>query len=177
MRLLIFLILAGASLTTFAKIPPMYEEVAKEQKVPVTLFYALVLNESRSVVDSDGKRRVLPWPWTINHQGKGHYFQTKEQAVAHGKKLIASGDKLFDVGLGQVNWYHHGEKFISLESAFDPKTNLTVAAKFLREQYNRAECSTWELAIGCYHRPGQRSKDKIIAKTYSKRVITLWVAL
>lgn len=177
MKALILLIAIFSTNLALAKVPSMYEDVAREEKVPLSLFYALVLNESRSVVDSKGNRRVLPWPWTINHRGVGHYFQTKQEAVSYASRLLAKGEKLFDVGLGQINWYYHGHKFSSLSSAFDPKTNLTVAAKFLREQYERKECSTWKLAIGCYHRPGQREKDKVIAQTYSKRVISLWVAL
>lgn len=176
MRLLLVLLVL-VSPTIYAQVPPMYEAVAKENQVPPSLFYALVLNESRSIVDKKGNRRVLPWPWTINHRGAPHYFQTKAEAIAFGNQLVASGDKLFDVGLGQVNWHYHHRRFSNLEEAFDPKTNLSVAARFLREQYERKECSTWELAIGCYHRPGQRHKDKTIARAYSKKVISLWVAI
>ncbi|EIF42851.1 lytic transglycosylase, catalytic [gamma proteobacterium BDW918] len=158
-------------------VPAMYREVAKEKKVPETIFYALVLNESRSLVDTDGKRRVLPWPWTINHRGEPHYFPSKQAAIQYAQSLVRSGDRLFDIGLAQVNWHHHSHRFTSLESAFEPRINLTAAAGFLREQYERKECSTWELAVGCYHRPGQRAKDKAIAKKYSDRVINLWVSI
>lgn len=173
--LLITAILCLTTTVSNAEVPRLYREVAEKHKVPPTLFYALILNESRSLTKAAGRRQTLPWPWTINHRGTPHFFPSEARAVEFAKHLVATGDTLFDVGLGQVNWYHHNHRFDSLESAFNPRTNLEVAAGFLREQYERSECSTWALAIGCYHRPGQREKDKRIAGNYAKRVITLWV--
>ncbi len=171
---LVLLFLTG---TAHAGVPAMYREVARENKIPETIFYALVLNESKSLVDKHGKKKVLPWPWTINHRGEPHFFPSKKDAIDFATALIESGDKLFDIGLAQVNWYHHSHRFSSIESAFEPRINLMAAAGFLREQYERKECSTWELAVGCYHRPGQRPKDKAIAKKYSDKVISLWVSI
>ena len=30
---------------------------------------------------NEAKKQTLAWPWTINAQGKGRYFATKEEAV------------------------------------------------------------------------------------------------
>ena len=167
--------------TTFSfagdDIPSMYRIVAEENRVPTKLFYAQMLNESRSPTSHKLSTKVLPWPWTINHRGKAHYFPTRHKAYSYAKALLEKGDKQFDVGLGQINWYWHAERFNSLWEAFNPYTNLTVAAQYLREQYERKECNSWELAVGCYHRPGQRPKDKQIAKKYAKRVISLWAKI
>jgi hypothetical protein len=155
-------------------VPPMYTLVAKENKVPEKLFYALILNESRSLTSTPETSKVLPWPWTINHRGTPHYFPTIEEAYAFARSLVDAGDEQFDVGLGQLNWRWQKHRFTSLREAFDPYTNLSVAAKHLREQFKRPECSRWDLAVGCYHRPAQRSLDKQIAAGYTKRVISLW---
>lgn len=155
-------------------IPPMYILVAEENQVPAKLFYALILNESRSKSVFGGQSKVLPWPWTINHQGKPYFFPNRIEAYQFAESLLKNGDPHFDVGLGQINWRWHNERFSGLWNAFDPYTNLSAAAKHFREQFERPECGTWELAVGCYHRPGQRDRDKEIAKAYTQRVITLW---
>lgn len=155
------------------KIPLMYQLVAEENLVPTKLFYALILNESRSRTSN----KTLPWPWTINHKGKSHFFASRREAFLFAKALVAKNDKSFDVGLGQLNWRWHSERFDSLWEAFEPYKNLSAAADHFREQYERPECNKWELAVGCYHRPSQRYRDKQIAQNYTKRVIKLWAKI
>ena len=155
----------------------MYQLVAEENRVPSKLFYALILNESRSLTASNNVKKTLPWPWTINYKGISHFFESREKAFIFAKSLIAKNDKSFDVGLGQMNWRWHEDRFNSLWDAFDPYKNLSASAAYFREQYDRPECNRWELAVGCYHRPGQRYKDKQIAQNYTKRVIKLWIKI
>lgn len=155
-------------------VPLLYRLYAEEARVPAKLFYALILNESRSAVRGPSGTSVLPWPWTINFEGKPHYFGTREEAHRFGQELMSAGEKNFDVGLGQLNWYWQHTRFADLWEAFDPHRNLQEAARILREQYERPECNTWELAVGCYHRPGQRDIDKRYASIYREKVITLW---
>jgi hypothetical protein len=176
MILIAILTMSGLSFAD-ANIPAMYRLVAEEHRVPAKLFYALILNESRSATRVGNGKSVLPWPWTINHRGTPNYFSSRQEAVKYAMNLVKRNDKQFDVGLGQLNWYWHGEKFTSLWDAFEPYLNLTEAAKFLREQYERPECSSWEIAIGCYHRPGQKPADKRVAQRYAERVIQLWVEI
>jgi hypothetical protein len=158
-------------------VPPLYTTVAEAYRVPSKLFYALMLNESRSLTTTSESRKVLPWPWTVNHRGEPHFFPNKERAYLFAKSLVESGDEQFDVGLGQLNWRWQKHRFYSLRDAFDPYLNLCAAAKHLREQYDRPECRGWDTAVGCYHRPGQRSSDKEIAKNYTKRVYSLWAQI
>jgi hypothetical protein len=157
------------------KIPDLYRAVALENKVPAKLFFALILNESRSATKNVNGRRVLPWPWTVNYAGKPHFFQTRRQAFSFVQDLSSRGITKFDVGLGQVNWYWHRKRFgNNLWNAFDSRLNLSIAARILREQFEREECNSWVKAIGCYHRPGQRDSDKKIALQYALRVIKQW---
>ena len=157
-----------------AEVPEMYQVVAAQNGVPAKLFFALMLNESRTQVNSVTGKKALPWPWTINHRGKPYFFPNKEAAFLFARDLVVRGDKMFDVGLGQVNWFWHEKRFRGLWEAFDPFTNLTAAARHFREQYERPECNTWTKAVGCYHRPGQRPADKEIASAYTGRVLALW---
>lgn len=177
-QLLIFgLVFLPSLVIAEAKIPLMYQLVAEEKRVPSKLFYALILNESRSLTSSNNVKKTLPWPWTINHRGKAHFFSSREKAFSYAKSLIAKNDKSFDVGLGQMNWRWHEGRFDNLWDAFDPYKNLSASAAHFREQYDRPQCNKWELAVGCYHRPGQRYKDKQIAQNYTKRVIKLWIKI
>lgn len=180
-RLVIFLILFSSSKLLWAEIlpiPAMYHLVATEHRVPVKLFYALILNESRSLVSVTGGKKVLPWPWTVNHRGKAHYFGSREEAYQFITQLVDAGDDHFDVGLGQLNWKWHSQRFDDdAWESLDPYKNLSAAATYLREQFENKNCKSWELAIGCYHRPGQRDKDKRIAYKYANRVISLWVQI
>lgn len=153
--------------------PRLYERIAKENRIPAKLFYAIILNESRSTVHMSSKEQVLPWPWTINHRGKGYYFKTRLAAYHYMQPFIEQGESM-GIGLGQIEWRWHKDKFSSAWDALDPFLNLTVAAGLIREQFDRAQCNTWALAVGCYHRPAQGLADKAIARNYTKRVLRIW---
>jgi len=152
-------------------VPPLVEKVASEQSVPSDIFYALLLAESQSKTQQGHK----PWPWVINYRGHPHFFPTKADAYAFTSTLVEQGDYAFDVGIAQINWRWHRERFnYDLWSAFDPYTNMSAAAKHLREQYERPECNNWSVAIGCYHRPARSDADIKIANKYANRVIDIW---
>lgn len=174
LRFIIFLFILSFKVGATAPVPPMYYRVSAEQGVPVTLFYAVILNESRSLVSARGHKTILPWPWTINHRGKALFFPNRQAAYAYAQDLIDQGDHQFDVGLGQLNWRWQRQRFANVWQAFDPYLNLTAAAMHFREQFNRPACNTWVLAVGCYHRPAQGVADKAIAKAYTQRVLALW---
>jgi len=158
----------------WAEIPSLYQEVAQANRIPAKLFYALILNESRSQVTNVDTKTVLPWPWTINHRGTPHYFETRETAYSFMNSLIEEGDENFGVGLGQIHWSWHSHRFEKPSDALDPLINLTVSAQYFREQFEKTECNNWKLAVGCYHRSSQKPEDKEIARQYTNRVLKLW---
>lgn len=172
--LLSCLFLTSTAYSNIPPVPEMYKLVANEQRVPAKLFYALVLAESRKPVKRDSGKVVLPWPWTINHRGQGYYFQSKREAFEFVSTLLKEKDHRFDIGLGQLNWHWNRKKFLNHWDALDPYTNLTVSARYLRQQYDSAPCNSWEKAIGCYHRSRQKPADRKIAQEYARRVIRLW---
>ena len=69
---------------------------------------------------------VRPWPWTINAENVGSFYDTKEQAIAAVQALQARGVRSIDVGCMQVNLMHHADAFASLEEAFDPRANVPM---------------------------------------------------
>ena len=93
--------------------------------------------------------RVDPWPWTINAEGRGNFFDSKADAIAFAQQLQARGVRSFDVGCLQINMMHHPDAFASLDEAFDPGANARYAVKFLNEL--RDKTGSWETASAWYH--------------------------
>ena len=110
-------------------------------------------------------QQKLAWPWTINAQGKGYFFETKAEAVKKAKELRAQGITSFDVGCMQINMLYHGQEFSSLEEAFDPIRNVEYAAKFLNNLYE-ANDNDWLKAATAYH-----SSVPEKANVYRKKIV------
>jgi hypothetical protein len=114
--------------------------------IPPMLMAAIARVESGR---PDGRGNVTPWPWTINAEGVGQYFPTREAAIAAVRDLQAQGVRSIDVGCMQVNLHFHPHAFASLEQAFDPATNAAYAARYLNELY--ATTRDWTRATAFYH--------------------------
>ena len=119
----------------------------KKNNIPTHLLAAIATTESGRY--HQGLGMSVPWPWTINVEGKGYYFDTKAEAVAQVQALMAKGVRSIDVGCMQVNLKHHPRAFTDLNQAFEPAKNVAYAAKFLRENY--AGLGDWIKATAAYH--------------------------
>jgi hypothetical protein len=95
-----------------------FPQQERAQRIPLHLLAAISSTESGRW--HKGLNMALPWPWTINVEGKGYYFNTKAEAVAKTEELLAAGKRSIDVGCMQVNLRHHPDAFASLNAAFDP---------------------------------------------------------
>lgn len=96
------------------------------------------------------KRLNVAWPWTVNAQGKGSFYNTKAEAVKAVKDLQAKGVKSIDVGCMQINLAYHPDAFDNLEEAFDPHKNVEYGAKFLKSLYDNRG-NDWIKAAMAYH--------------------------
>jgi hypothetical protein len=110
---------------------------------------------------------IRPWPWTIDVEGQGRFYASKEEAVAAVRTLLASGIRSIDVGCLQVNLLHHPAAFPTLEAAFDPAANALYAARFLSALHARDD--DWAHAIAAYHSETQR-----LGADYRARVLAIW---
>jgi hypothetical protein len=108
-----------------------------------------------------------PWPWTINAENEGRFFDTKAQAVAFVTALQARGVRSIDVGCMQVNLMHHPAAFTGLEQAFDPRANADYAARFLRQLYGQT--NNWPKATALYH-----SATPELGEPYQQQVMNVW---
>jgi soluble lytic murein transglycosylase-like protein len=140
--------LSLAPAVAWAQIPETYHRVSRQAGVPATVLYAVALQESSISV----RKRRLPWPWTLNIAGKGHYFATRIEACR--ALLLArqhTSPKRIDVGLMQLNLGYQQRFYQQPCELLDPTRNLTAAATILRQHRRPGE--NWMPAIGRYHRP------------------------
>ncbi len=134
-------------------------------RLPPRLLSAISLTETGRVDRLSGRSR--PWPWTINAEGVGQFFDTRTQAVAAARALQARGVQSIDVGCLQVNLMYHPEAFRSLDDAFEPQANASYAARFLNTLL--AGGRSWTQAISAYH-----SETPALGDPYRILVLARW---
>ena len=135
------------------------------QKLPRALLYSVSTAESGRFDATTGKAR--PWPWTINAEGQSFYFASKREAIAATRRLLDAGVRSIDVGCMQINLHYHPDAFDNLADAFDPVTNATYAASFLKSLH--AQTASWPKAVARYH-----SEVPERNRPYFARVIRIW---
>ncbi len=96
-----------------------------------------------------GKKANIAWPWTVNANGAGKFFDTKAEAVAEVEFLMTEGVRNIDVGCMQINLKAHANAFATIGDALDPPTNAAYGAKYLKTMYQRT--NNWLKAAGGYH--------------------------
>jgi hypothetical protein len=133
--------------------------------LPAGLLRAVAVVESGRRDQASG--HVVPWPWTINAGGHGHFFATRKAAIDAVRHLRAAGVAPIDVGCMQIDLDHHPHAFASLEQAFDPRVNVRYGAAFLKRLHRAA--GAWPLAIADYH-----SQTPSIGAAYAVRVLAAW---
>jgi hypothetical protein len=115
--------------------------------IPKHLLLAIANTESGRY--NHGLKRVLPWPWTLNIEGKGSYHNTMHDAITAVNRAKSAGKKSIDTGCMQVNLKHHPHAFSSVRDALDPARNVDYAARFLRSNFD--DLGSWPKAIAAYH--------------------------
>lgn len=121
------------------------EQAARATGVPKDVLLAL----TRTETGRSGPRGFEPWPWAVNHAGKGHWFDTATEAEAYVAEQIGLGAENLDIGCFQLNYRWHGAAFPSLQAMFDPVENAAYAANYLAGHYQRS--GDWIAAAGAYH--------------------------
>lgn len=127
---------------------------AAESGVPADILLAITLVETR--------RDGTPWPWTLNHDGRGHWFPSAADAEDAASRILAAGG-MADIGCFQLNSRWHGAAFASVDQMLDPFENALYAARYLRRLHG--ETGDWSAAIAAYH-----SRDPARGQAYLDRV-------
>lgn len=139
-----------------------FTRLEREHGLPPHLLSAISVVETGR--HHKGLGVAIPWPWTINAEGRGQYFETKADAVRAVRELQRQGVESIDVGCMQVNLYHHPDAFGSLNAAFAPNRNIAYAIEFLKSHYEAT--GSWHTAVAHYH-----SKTPHRGKAYAAKVL------
>lgn len=154
---------AAASLAlsgpSFTEVCERSAEVAAAQTgVPVSVLKAVSLTETGRKFA--GEQRS--WPWTVNMEGVGAWFDTLQDAKTYVYRHFKNGARSFDIGCFQINYKWHHQHFTSLEEMFEPEQNALYAARFLTDLFQ--EFGDWTAAAGAFH-----SRTPILATGYKQR--------
>lgn len=120
-------------------------QAEKKFSIPTGLLQAISLVET----GRHQKGKTTAWPWTVNVNGKGHYFKSRieaEQFVSRKKRLGVSS---IDIGCFQINTKWHGKAFETPLNMFEPSTSAAYAASFLSKLHS--ELGDWDAAVKSYH--------------------------
>lgn len=140
----------------------LFRHYEYKHRIPGDTLYSISLNETGRLHSK--KKIKLVWPWTVNVDGKGYFFDSKSEAVAFVRREMLSGKESIDVGCMQINLKHHPEAFRSLEHAFDPASNVAYGASFLKSKYDAFR--DWHKAIAHYH-----SATEVLGEKYKNNII------
>ena len=108
-----------------------------------------------------------PWPWTINMDGQGSFYDNQAQAVAAARAMRHRVTNSIDVGCMQISLVHHPDAFPSLTRAFDPSANADYGARFLVQLFEKS--GSWPKAVELYH-----SATPDLGQDYQRKVYAAW---
>jgi hypothetical protein len=115
--------------------------------IPAHLLAAIARVESGRREQSSGS--FSPWPWTINFDGQGSFYDNKMQAVAAANSMRPQVTKSIDIGCMQISLTSHPNAFTTMEQAFDPFSNADYGARFLVQLFEKT--GSWPKAVEWYH--------------------------
>ena len=129
--------------------------------IPTHLLAAIARVESGRRDQASGT--FNPWPWTINMDGQGSFYENKTQAVSAAASMRPHVSRSIDVGCMQISLTNHPDAFSSMDQAFDPGSNAEYGARFLTQLFERT--NSWPRAVELYH-----SATPEIGQEYGRRV-------
>ncbi len=162
-RLLVALLFLcpAAGMAQVSDVPTGYRETASDHRLSPAIFYAIALTES-------GQSRMTaefrPWPWTLSIDGEPFFFASRVEARTALLEALQRLPGQLGIGLFQVEFRFHSDRFDSAEEMLDPYENSRVAAEIFSESLDATEGNVWQ-AIGLFH-----SATPDLAEAYRKRV-------
>jgi len=139
------------------QIASLISNAEKENQIPSGLLAAIAKLESNTQA------------YALNVNGNAVFNKSLEEASGIVKKKLASGLKNIDLGVMQLNYRWHGDKFSNISQMLMPENNIKYAANLLRSLRNRY--GTWHKAVRYYHSAKPEHHRK-----YSQRVVAYWLA-
>jgi len=106
--------------------------------------------------------------YAVNVAGKPVIARNIIQATTVIEEALASGIQNIDIGVMQINYRWHGEKFQSYTEMLNPKTNIKYAGALLAGLYRQH--GSWHKAIRYYH-----SANSVHHRKYSRKITIEWL--
>ncbi len=119
----------------------------KQYNIPTGLLLAISIVETGRPDKRTGEKKA--WPWSVNANGQGLFFNDRKSAVAWVLQAQKNGVDSIDIGCMQVNLAAHPTAFRTVNDGFDPAINADYAARFLLSLYQQS--ADWREAVGAYH--------------------------
>jgi hypothetical protein len=144
----------------------LWSQVGKAYGVDPLLLYSVALVESKALYP-DGKVAPTPWLFRVNDhlvRGDRHDVQLAMAAASQ------FGSAVQDVGIMQVYYPMHRDAVRDPLTLLNPRTNITVAAKILRDGMHQTHDRV--LGVGYYH-----SHTPSLARDYGTVVMTVYQRL
>ena len=141
----------------------LWSEIGKASGVDPLLLYSIALVESKALYP-DGRVAPTPWLFRVNdHLVRGERRDV-QMAMAEASQF---GSAVQDVGIMQVYYPMHRDAVRDPLTLLNPRTNITVAAKILRDGMRRTRDPV--LGVGYYH-----SRTPTLARDYGTAVLTVY---
>ena len=137
-------------------IASLISKAEKENQIPAGLLAAIARVESNTKA------------YALNINGNTVLNASLEEASGVVKKKLAAGMKNIDLGIMQLNYRWHGDKFNNVTQMLIPENNIRYAASLLKSL--RVQHGTWHKAIKYYHSAKPEHHRK-----YSRRVVAYWL--
>lgn len=144
----------------------LWSQVGKASGVDPLLLYSVALVESKALYP-DGKVAPTPWLFRVDDhlvRGRRHDVQLAMAAASQ------FGSAVQDVGIMQVYYPMHRDAVRDPLTLLNPRTNITVAAKILRDGMRQTRDRV--LGVGYYH-----SHTPALARDYGTAVLTVYQRL
>lgn len=144
----------------------LWAQVGKSFGLDPLLLYSIALVESRAL-HPDGKVGPTPWLFRVNDRlvlGDRHHVQMKMAMASQFGSVVQ------DVGIMQVYYPMHRDAVRDPLALLDPRTNITVAAKILRDGMHETRDPV--LGVGYYH-----SHTPGLARDYGAAVLAVYQRL
>jgi Transglycosylase SLT domain len=139
------------------QIASLISNAEKENQIPSGLLAAIAKLECNTQA------------YALNVNGNAVFNKSLEEASGIVKKKLASGLKNIDLGVMQLNYRWHGDKFINVTQMLMPENNIKYAASLLKSL--RTKHGSWHKAVRYYHSAKPEHHRK-----YSRKVVAYWLA-
>ena len=138
------------------QIASLISKAEKENQIPSGLLAAIAKLESNTQA------------YSLNINGHAVFNKSLEEASWLVKKKLDSGLKNIDLGVIQLNYRWHGDKFNNVTQMLMPENNIKYAASLLKSL--KVKHGSWHKAVKYYHSAKPEHHRK-----YSRKVVAYWL--